>query len=231
MTSHVPEPLNMRNHYVVRVATSPAPSVDVTAEGYSVRTWRTKDGGQAWWITWDEAPSALETVPEKNAANGLLVVADGSGRVEISADRFGTTPAFYRQDQDGLLISNVFDAVASGLSSEPDEIGFWELVLFETPLTDRTLLKRVRYLSAGTTLTFTPGRGLQTRRYWNYTFDALDVKTDEECAMLCGEVLEKALRPYASMPVIRPISGGLEGRLRAATLQGILSQRRVTGVT
>lgn len=221
----------MRSRYIVRIVASTAAPVDVTADGYLVRSWRTDSGKYAWWVAWEDAASELEIEPERNHANGLLVVADSSGMVEISADRFGTVPAFYRETADGLLVSNDFDAVAAESSSEPDEIGFWETVLFETPFAERTLLRGVKYLSAGTTLTFTPRHQPETRRYWNLTFETLDVKTDEECASLCTAVLVDRLKSYPSVPNVLPISGGLDSRLLAAALRKAAPEAPVTGVT
>ena len=220
----------MNGRYVVRVTSSCEVFVTCT-DGYTSTTWLDQQR-RAWWITWDAvSPGTLSTEPSDNTANGVLVVAHPEGKFTISSDRFGTTPAFYRQDHDELLVSNDFDTVASGSCSEPDEIGFWELVLFETPLANRTLLRHVKYLCPGTTLTFALGVELQTRRYWNFAFETLDVKTDEECAALCGETLREGLNQFASLPTVLPIGGGLDSRLLAAALHKVSPRAPVTGVT
>lgn len=216
--------------YAVRIMSTGEVIVTCT-DGYTSTTWLNQER-RAWWITWDAvSPGTLSTDPSDNTANGILVVSHPEGKVTVSTDRFGTTPVFYHQRFESLTLSNNFDTVASDSCSAIDELGFWELVLFETPLADRTLLTQVKCLAPGMTLTFSCMGKLHTKRYWNYTFDTHDIQTEDDCAKLCGDALAGELLKYASRPVLLPIGGGVDCRLLAAALHKAVPCANVKGVT
>lgn len=209
----------MKGYYVIKVKNNS--EVDVTVEGYSCQYLFLPNGDQVWWITWDVQLIEISDNPVYNKANGVLVVARSNGQIEVSNDQFGTTPVFYRRSNGLFSASNNFDLIAKEIISSPDRIGFWESVLFETPLIDRTLITDIKYLSAGTTFTIKPNEDVFIKRYWNYSFDRLDIRTVEECADICANKLISELKKYKNKTVILPVGGGVDSRLLAAALHAV----------
>lgn len=132
-------------------------------------------------------------------------------------DRFGIKP-FYYTIQNGVLY---FASEIKGLTPvlpaiETDREGFSEYVVFQYPITDRTLLKGVRQLPPGHTLTVANGR-VVIEKYWDvhYAHDQTMTAAGavEKLRALLTDSMNAHLR--ADVPVGAYLSGGVDSSLVA----------------
>jgi asparagine synthase (glutamine-hydrolysing) len=85
-------------------------------------------------------------------------------------DPFGIKPLYYAMVGDALLLSNTLDPLRAypGVSDELDELAIADFLLFNfNGHLERTAFSDIKKLPPAHTMTWAPGRPLETRRYWD----------------------------------------------------------------
>jgi len=99
-----------------------------------------------------------------------LAIWDGKRRQLFCArDHFGVKPFYYVHTGDTLLIGNTLEILRRhpGVTGSIDEIAVADFLLFGSNMHhERTAFEEIRKLPPASILTWSPGNGLQRRRYW-----------------------------------------------------------------
>lgn len=171
-------------------------------------------------------------------------VCSDNGVIKVWADPVGLLPVYYSVTNGGgmvvitddpkYLIENVLSA------TEPDVVGFWQALAFETPLRNRTILKNVRQLGGGEKMSISRNGTISISRYWKW-----DIKDDyysslnfEQCVDIACELFDENMRVSANNEIERserelllPLSGGADSRLSAVLAARHLHRDRLQPLT
>jgi len=143
----------------------------------------------------------------------------------LARDRFGIKPLYYSVTRHGFRFASTSQALlaAGGLDTAIDPVALHHhFMLHAVVPAPRTLLRGLRKLTPGHSLTVTPQRHRARRRYWQ-----LDVARGErqlsqwEWIEAAHESLKQAIRQrleVADVPVGLLLSGGLDSSLLVALL-------------
>ena len=145
-----------------------------------------------------------------------------SARLSLLTDRLGARP-IYR----AVLGTRVFAAgelkalVAAGVEPRLDHQAAAEMLAYEFPLGDHTLLEGVSVVSPASMLTIGPDGVEHLRRRWRYRLEPAENGDDgqlvEELARLMADAVEARLDDTTALS----LSGGLDSRSIAATLRAL----------
>ena len=146
-------------------------------------------------------------------------------RLFLARDRMGIKPLYY-SEQDGCLrfASNTQALLAAGgVDTGIDPVALHhQLTLHAVVPAPRTILRGIRKLEPGTSLTLTPDGRREARRYWHLNAERPQAPMDErEWTDLIHEALRDAVRKrldVADVPVGVLLSGGLDSSLLVALL-------------
>lgn len=147
------------------------------------------------------------------------VCEDGWLGLKITTDKLGTVPVYFaRSNQESFIATRIVD-IADQISVRPDALGLWELVLFDVPLWDRTLLEEVKLLPPASEARLLAGKEPRIRRYWSpptprdrRALPSDQVLTDELVARL------QIVHGHAKLgnAAAYPVTGGLDSRINLA---------------
>ncbi|HEB93766.1 MAG TPA: N-acetylglutaminylglutamine amidotransferase [Gammaproteobacteria bacterium] len=145
-------------------------------------------------------------------------------------DRLGIKPFYYSQVESGFRFASDTQALlaAGGVDKTIDPVGLHhQLTLHAVIPAPHTILKGVRKLAPGHTLTITPDGQIQPRQYWclNATRPA-EPKSEQAWVQLIHDALRRAVErrlTVADVPVGVLLSGGLDSSL----LVGLLAEAGV----
>jgi len=150
------------------------------------------------------------------------------GKIFAVSDRFGTRPLYYLHTSEGLVICSALRGFlgVDGFCGKPDRVASVQSILCHHPLGDRTLLKGVRLLAAGSVLKYDVRRGtVQVSSYWRPDLrpeQGMENISVRVCAERLADSLRAAVRRLVQkFPCLALcLSGGFDSRL----LAGCLSQ-------
>lgn len=150
------------------------------------------------------------------ALNGMFAVAAHDGRqhrLVLGRDRLGKKPLYLYEDAGTVVFASELRAlIASGLVPvEVDDEALWDLLSYNYVPGERTLLRGVRLLPPGNTLTVEPGRRT-CESYWSPLPAAPDTRDEAMLTDELGALIEDAvrLRLRADVPVGIFLSGGVD---------------------
>ena len=155
--------------------------------------------------------------------NGLQII-DSSDEIQIYNDPFRTVPLFIAKNKNNnLLIFSNFEEFYKfeNIDRTIDEVGFWEISLFDSGLWTRTLYKSVKQMPSATKILISKETNeYSIIRYWDF-----DIKEDKNI-----DSLEKAAKGLfdrlddifskldKNQKYIMGLSGGMDSRLTLAFL-------------
>ncbi len=151
-------------------------------------------------------------------------------RLFLARDRLGIKPLYYALADGGLrFASNTQALLASGgIDTDIDPVGLHhQFTLHAVIPAPRTVLKGIRKLAPGTSLSIDTSGELRERRYWNLYASRPPVPgSEEEWVEAIHEALRRSVRrrlEVADVPVGVLLSGGLDSSLLVALLaeQGV----------
>jgi asparagine synthase (glutamine-hydrolysing) len=175
------------------------------------------------WHAWGEA--AVERF------NGMFAFAlwrRDERRLHLVRDRLGVKPLYWAETPDGLRFASTLPALLAGggVSGEIDPVALHHYMSFHAVVpAPLTILRAVRKLEPGTTLTIEADGGRSSRRYWDLQFGPRpgdESRGPEEWRELTREALQTAVRRrrIADVPVGVLLSGGLDSSLIVGLLAG-----------
>src|SRR5690606_37011804 len=139
---------------------------------------------------------------------------DGRDRsLFLAWDHMGQKPLFYAATGDAFLFaSEVKGVLAAGLlAPEPDLDALWHYISLRFVPDDRSLVKGVKKLRAGHTITVRDGK-VSERKYWSPIFGEKDARTETELADELDELLNRIVREHllSDVEVGVFLSGGID---------------------
>lgn len=150
-------------------------------------------------------------------------------RLTLARDRYGIKPMYYWFNGRQLLFASESKAFlsVSSFAAELDPEGLLEYFTFQNFFTDRTLLKGVRTLPAGSYLTIEAGSGTDTQlkqsRYWDYSFqEPENPRDDADYREELDHLLQQAVKRQLVSDV--EIGAYLSGGLDSGTITAIASK-------
>ena len=161
-----------------------------------------------------------------------LVLWDERTRTLFAArDRFGIKPLFYAEHAGKLLLASEVKALfAAGVPARWDHESFFDANSLIVPRQDRTLFAGIRQVPPGHYLVSRDGR-VDVVQYWDFDYpraDAVDTRSDQECAEAFRDALDEAvrLRLRADVPVGCYLSGGID----SCAVLGLAMRHRSTPI-
>jgi asparagine synthase (glutamine-hydrolysing) len=149
-----------------------------------------------------------------------------SGRLFLARDRLGIKPLYLAPIANGLRFASSLPALvkSGGIDTEIDPVGLHHYMhLHAIVPPPRTILRGVRKLEPGTTLTVEPNGTQTKRKYWDVAFETPEKDrglTREAWGERALGALRKAVerRMIADVPVGVLLSGGFDSSLVVALL-------------
>ncbi len=155
---------------------------------------------------------------------------EGRQRLFAARDRLGIKPFYYSQTESGFRFASNTQALlaAGGVDKAIDPVGLHhQFTLHAVIPAPHTILKGVRKLAPGHTLTVTPDGQMRTQQYWRLNASRpAEPKSEQEWIQLIHDALRKAVErrlTVADVPVGVLLSGGLDSSL----LVGLLAEAGV----
>jgi len=166
---------------------------------------------------------------------GYLLGHDENGSFWVYRDRLGTFPLFMLPDRKNqqIVFFNRFYLVKEYWSEfTADKVGFWETVLFESTLGQRSMFANVLQIPCASRVRIWPDLGYEIDRYWHINYEIEANLTPKRFMgnsyALLNHVFSK-LDPKRNYLV--PISGGEDSRIMAAFISKYISKTQVRAVT
>jgi asparagine synthase (glutamine-hydrolysing) len=149
-----------------------------------------------------------------------------SGRLFLARDRLGIKPMYLAEIPGGLRFASSLPALLSGggIDTSIDPVGLHHyMTLHAVVPAPRTILRGVKKLEPGTTLTVQPDGTQKKRRYWDVSFSTTDADRrrspeDWQADVLAALRLAVKRRTVADVPVGVLLSGGFDSSLIVALL-------------
>jgi asparagine synthase (glutamine-hydrolysing) len=151
------------------------------------------------------------------------------GRLLLARDRLGIKPLYYALTEDELLFASEIKAILAAWAGRPT---FNEAILPEFLATgfvsdEETFFRGIRKLLPGRTLSWSPGEGIQPRRYWRLP-GVID-HTGARLSQLADEVrdrLEATVESHlmSDVPLGLFLSGGIDSSGLAALMARMVNE-------
>jgi asparagine synthase (glutamine-hydrolysing) len=140
----------------------------------------------------------------------------------LARDRFGIKPLYYAEHAGRFTFaSEVKSLLRAGVPRKVSPDALVEYFTFQNILSDLTLFDGVRLLPPGHTLTVSD-RGIETRRYWDLTFDPDESVDEDEWAERIRAVFEEVVTRQLIADV--PVGGYLSGGMDSASIAAVASR-------
>jgi hypothetical protein len=139
--------------------------------------------------------------------------------LRLVTDRLGLVPAYGAADGHAVYVGSKLTRLASVGFASLDPVAAWQLVLFDQPLWERTLLAGVRLLPPASVIQVRPDGTFPARAYWTVP-EAATAETRGE-AQLVDELIQRLRVAHAralqgTSAVVFPVTGGLDSRINLA---------------
>lgn len=135
------------------------------------------------------------------------------GRAFLARDPLGIKPLYYTHKNGGLAFASEVHALQkAGLAgSDLDAVALVRYFESGSVAEPRTLLKEVRCLPAGHTLTWQPDGKIEIARFWSLSFDAGEMTRDAAVSLTREALLDSVRHHFVSdVPVGVFLSGGID---------------------
>jgi asparagine synthase (glutamine-hydrolysing) len=170
--------------------------------------------------------------------NGMFAFAiyeRDSGRVFLARDRLGIKPLYYLQNTDELRFASSLPALIAGggVKGEIDPVALHHYMTFHSVVpAPRTILRTVRKLPPGETMTIDPRGEIERESYWTLDFGPRPEERGYDLAewkVRVRQALRQAVkrRLTADVPVGVLLSGGVDSSL----VVGLLAELGQTDLT
>ena len=150
-------------------------------------------------------------------------------RLTLARDRYGIKPLYCAFGGSSFLFASEAKAFLKhpDFKAEMDREGLLEYFTFQNFFTDKTLLKRVRMVPAGSYLTLALGPngqdGPKVVRYWDYAFEEPEEgRTDEDYLEELDHLVQQAITRQLVSDV--DVGAYLSGGMDSGTVTGIAAQ-------
>ena len=176
-----------------------------------------------------------ECVKRFNGMFALAIYARDRGRLFLARDRLGIKPLYYRQEPDAFRFASSLPALIAGggIEGEIDPVALHHYMTFHAVVpAPHTILKGVRKLPPGETMTVDARGAVERENYWQIAFGPRPEERtykQPEWEALVRQVLRESVRRRltADVPVGVLLSGGIDSSL----VVGLLSELGQADIT
>ncbi len=193
---------------------SPGISVSIRLDqGYRLREF-------SWGILIDDGRVDTPDLPHQrwNGAFVALKWPCGTTHMSILTDRLGTVPVYFARDANHWLIASGLKSFVEAGFAEPDFHACWQLLMFNTPLWQKSLLKGVSLAPPASEIRFGDGAGPQMQGYWEAPAIVEGLlerqKILPELIHLLRQAHRRVVNPSGRWML--PVTGGLDSRINLA---------------
>jgi len=178
-----------------------------------------------------EAPSELAK------HNRGIVLAETDSDVQVFTDPFRSIPLFITRDDTGRvrLLSDLSELMSlPGVRLSVDRTGFWECVLYESPLWTRTVFNEVKQAVAASKISVDKHTGrYEIERYWDFGIqEDVSISSAKEAADGLHDRLSDIFqRVEQNENYVIGLSGGMDSRVMAAYLSKYVPRERIKAFT
>lgn len=175
-----------------------------------------------------------EDVMQFAKRNKGITIVNSEDYISIYNDPFRSIPLYIARDEKNTLhLFSDFNSYYSlnSVNKEIDKIGFWEIILFETAMGQRTLFEDVKQMPAASEIRIDKATNkYEIKRYWNFntrvdnsidTMESAASGLDAHLNRLFGQI-DTGKHYYMGL------SGGLDSRLSAMYLSRHIDKKNVS---
>ncbi|MCB0195118.1 MAG: asparagine synthase (glutamine-hydrolyzing) [Anaerolineae bacterium] len=167
-----------------------------------------------------------DCVTHLNGMFGFAIWDKNNRRLFLARDRLGIKPMYYWVSGDRLYFGSELKAVIAhpDVPRELNPIALNHFLTLEYIPAPWTILKDVKKLPAGHTLTFQKGK-CDIKQYWDIGYQQMP-KTDEECIEALTSLIKDAvnLRLVSDVPLGAFLSGGIDSSTIVSFMSELMSE-------
>jgi len=155
-----------------------------------------------------------------NKLNGMFAFAiydKEKDSLFLARDHFGIKPLYYTYKNNDFIFASEVKAILKypGIKSEVDMKSMNEYLTFQVMLKKHTLFKNIHTLEPATYMIIENGKIKEKKRFWEFTYDIDDTKTEEQYTSELLHLLENSLniQTRSDVPIGSYLSGGIDSSL------------------
>lgn len=153
--------------------------------------------------------------------NGAFIALKWPSRtapMSIATDRLGTVPVYFARNANQWLIASGLKPFVEAGFAEPDYYACWQLLMFNTPLWQKSLLRGVSLVPPASEIRFDDEAGPKMLGYWEATAVVEGLLDRQKILPELIQVLRQAHRRVVnpSGKWLLPVTGGLDSRINLA---------------
>jgi hypothetical protein len=150
----------------------------------------------------------------------------------VFSDQFRSVPLYIFEDRTEICLFSDFESFQKHhqFDREIDEVGFWETVLFGTPLWSRTVFKKIKQLPSASKLIINKRlHKFHIERYWHFNIHEDDsIKSKSEAAAGLHAQLSRIFDAFGGdNTYCMGLSGGIDSRLSLAYLSSRVPHEKI----
>jgi len=135
----------------------------------------------------------------------------------LARDHFGIKPLYYSYKNNDFIFASEVKAILKypDIKAEVDMKSMNEYLTFQVMLKKHTLFKNIHTLEPATYMVVEKGKVKEKKKYWEFSYDIDDSKTEEQYSSELLHLLENSLniQTRSDVPVGAYLSGGIDSSL------------------
>lgn len=164
--------------------------------------------------------------------NGVII-AISKDYLKVYVDKLRTVPLYiYKKNNEAMIFSDFNSFYKSSFDREIDIVGFWENLVFENPLGERTLFKYVKQFTFASAAVFDKNLDYRFEKYWVFSLPKVNVKSESEAVEGLNDKLSQVFSSFdPSSKYLTAISGGVDSRLILALMSRFIPSDNIALMT
>jgi len=135
----------------------------------------------------------------------------------LARDHFGIKPIYYTYKNNDFIFASEVKAILKypDITAEVDAKSMNEYLTFQVMLKKHTLFKNIHTIEPATYMIVEKGKVKEKKKYWEFSYDIDDSKTEEQYTSELLHLLENSLniQTRSDVPVGAYLSGGIDSSL------------------
>ena len=158
-----------------------------------------------------------ECVSKLNGMFAFAIYDKQADLLFLARDHFGIKPLYYTYKNNDFIFASEVKAILKypDIKVEVDMKSMNEYLTFQVMLKKHTLFKNIHTLEPATYMVVEKGKVKEKKKYWEFSYDIDDSKTEEQYSSELLHLLENSLniQTRSDVPVGAYLSGGIDSSL------------------